>query len=117
MLEPYDRGLLMTILRTSDEVRAADFPEPAHKLDPEMIAVATAIIKRLSGKFDPKGFHDRYQEALRELVRAKQKGKRPPKSRVAEPSNVIDLMSVLKKSLNSTKAPTTRKRRPARKRA
>jgi DNA end-binding protein Ku len=117
MLEPYERGLLMTTLRTSDEVRAADFPEPSHKLDPEMIEVATTIIKRLSGKFDPKGFHDQYQEALRELVQAKQKGKRLPKSRVAEPSNVIDLMSVLKKSLNSTKAPAARKRRTARKRA
>jgi DNA end-binding protein Ku len=117
MLEAYRRGLLMSTLRTVEEVREAEFSEPAHKLDPEMIEVATSIIKRMDGRFDPKGFHDQYQDALRDLIQAKSKGKRLPKARVEEPSNVVDLMAVLKKSLNSTKAPTEKKRRPARKRA
>jgi exodeoxyribonuclease V alpha subunit len=42
--------------------------------DSEMLAIAGAIIKQRTGKFDPSTFRDRYQESLRELIEAKMKG-------------------------------------------
>lgn len=104
-LQPFESGLLLSTLRTAEEVRLAEFDAPRHKLDPQMVDIATTIIDRLTGKFEPKGFHDRYQDALRELVESKQKGKPLQRVKLEEPSNVVDLMAVLKKSLASTGAP------------
>ena len=102
-LQPFDKGLLLSTLRTADEVRLAEFDTPKNKLDPQMIEIATTIVERLAGKFEPKGFRDHYQDALRELVESKQKGKPIQRAKLEEPSsNVVDLMSVLKKSLAST---------------
>jgi DNA end-binding protein Ku len=102
-LQPFDKGMLLSTLHTAEEVRVAEFEEPHHKLDPQMVEIATTIVERLSGKFEPKGFRDQYQDALRELVESKQKGKPIQRAKIAEPSsNVVDLMSVLKKSLAST---------------
>ncbi|HWE76672.1 MAG TPA: Ku protein [Stellaceae bacterium] len=102
-LQPFDRGLLLSTLHTSEEVRLAEFSAPKNKLDPQMVEIATTIVERLAGKFEPKGFRDQYQDALRELVESKQKGKPIQRAKIAEPSsNVVDLMSVLKKSLAST---------------
>jgi DNA end-binding protein Ku len=76
-----------------------------------MVELAETIIERMSVEFDPTGFHDRYQDALRALVEAKVKGAPKPRLRAAEqPSNVVDLMAALKASLerNSKKPAATR---------
>ncbi|HEY1506442.1 MAG TPA: Ku protein [Stellaceae bacterium] len=102
-LQPFDKGLLLSTLHTAEEVRLAEFDTPKNKLDPQMVEIATTIVERLAGKFEPKGFRDQYQDALRELVESKQKGKPIQRAKIEEPSsNVVDLMSVLKKSLAST---------------
>ena len=65
-----------------------------------MIAIAAKIIEQREGRFRPDEFRDRYEDSLRELIRAKEKGKEP--EIVAPPpdtTNVIDLMDALKKSL------------------
>ena len=41
------------------------------KGDPQMVEIAEAIIGKQAGVFDPSEFHDRYAEALRELVEQK----------------------------------------------
>jgi len=118
-LQPFDKGLLLSTLHTSEEVRLAEFDTPKNKLDPQMVEIAATIIERLAGKFEPKGFRDQYQDALRELVESKQKGKPIQRPRFEEPSgNVVDLMSVLKKSLASTGGVANEnegERRPAKK--
>jgi len=120
-LQPFDKGMLLSTLRTAEEVRVAEFGEPKHKLDPQMVEIATTIIDRLTGKFEPKAFHDQFQDALRELIEAKQKGKPIQRAKIEEPrGNVVDLMSVLKKSLASTGAGVANEnetKRPAAKKA
>ena len=102
-LQPFDGGMLLSTLHTAEEVRPAEFEDSKHKLDPQMIDIATTIVERLAGKFEPKSFHDQYQDALRELIESKQKGKPLTRRKIEEPaSNVVDLMAVLKKSLAST---------------
>ena len=131
-LKPCGRGLLLETLRYADEVHksAAFFREIGdHKSDPDLLDMASMLIERKAGEFDPAEFHNRYVDALHRLIEEKQKKKGakviedpdadspPPKG-----SNVIDLMAALKKSLGdkksaAKKAPAKRaeaKKEPAR---
>ena len=101
-IEPRDRGLVATTLRSHDEVRAmkdyfADIP--AVRPDPEMIAIAAKIISQKEADFDPTEFKDHYEDALRELIERKQKGHKISKRDEPAESNVINLMDALKASL------------------
>ncbi len=116
-IEIEEDGLVLTTLRTAEEVRTLD--EIGHpelpKPDPKMLDTAEKIVARQSGDFDPSEFNDRYEEALRDLIAEKQKG-RPVKStkpREADNTNVIDLMAALKKSLQGDGPIERRKSTPA----
>jgi DNA end-binding protein Ku len=100
LVEPRDSGLVMSTIRSADEVRAAEFGPPAKgDIDADMVAIAESIIDRRSGSFDPASFRDQYQDALRELVAEKTKGQVVAPREVAEPPKVINLMEALKRSL------------------
>jgi len=58
-------------LRAADEVRTAQFGDDKGDLDAEMVAIASAIIRLRTGRFDPSTHRDRYQEALRAAIEAK----------------------------------------------
>ncbi len=107
LVEPRGSGLIMSTLRASDEVRAAEFAAKGEGLiDPELIALAETIIERKSGAFEPASFHDRYQDALRALVEQKLKGEMTGAApAIAEPPKVINLMDALKRSLAREEAP------------
>lgn len=112
MIEPFDKGLLLTTLRYDKTVRQPDEVfDGLHesKLDPELVDLATHIIDKKQAKFDPSGFEDHYEEALLALIEAKRKGNKPPVAKPAErPANVVNLFEALKKSLgeeNSSREP------------
>ena len=112
-LKPCGRGLLLETLRYADEVHKSSgfFRDIGDtKPDPDLLDMASMLIERKAGEFDPKEFHNRYVDALHRLIEEKQKKKGekiiedpdadapPPKG-----SNVIDLMAALKKSLGDEK--------------
>ena len=100
LLEPRGVGLLMTTLRSADEVRTAEFAVPdKDAIDPELLSIAETIIDRAKGQFDPADFRDTYQDALRELVEQKLKGIVTAPRPSAAPPKVIDLMDALRRSL------------------
>ncbi|HEX6865996.1 MAG TPA: Ku protein [Caulobacteraceae bacterium] len=105
-LEPRDNGLLAYTLRSHDEVRKPEeyFDDiPDRKADAQMIAIAEKIIEQQSGPFDPSEFTDRYEDALRDLIEEKKKGKgRIAKVEEPEDTNVVDLMEALRKSLGQS---------------
>jgi len=136
-LKPTGRGILLETLRYADEVHKASgfFRDIGDtKPDPDLLDMASMLIERKAGEFDPKEFHNRYVDALHRLIEEKQKKKGakiiedpdadapPPKG-----SNVIDLMAALKKSLGDQKGAAKKKpaakktaaarKEPARKRA
>ena len=129
-LEPRGRGILVTTLRSRDEIRAeaAYFDDiPAGKPDPRMLEIAAKIIEQQADEFDPKQFTDRYEDALRALIREKQKGHKPVSAPAPDDEKVVDLMEALKRSLKGggatgaraarflgTRAPARRKRARAR---
>jgi DNA end-binding protein Ku len=101
---PVDKGLVMEILRYSNEIKAAssyfhDLPDA--KLDPEMVALATELIARKAASFEPQRYKDSYAVALKALVDEKAKGRKIITTPEAEPrgSNVVNLMDALRKSV------------------
>ena len=118
-IEPRDKGLLVYTLRMSDEVipaKEAFADLPAGKPDPKMVDIARKIIEQQEGEFEPAKFHDRYETALRDLIRRKEKGENLVTAEPVEEDNVIDLMAALKKSLKAKggNGPSTASRRKAR---
>src|ERR1700720_1972434 len=99
MVEPRGTGMALFTLRAAGEVRAPQFGSTEGDLDPEMVAIAGAIIRQRTGNFDPGTYRDRYQEALQQLIEAKMKGLTIKPRAVTTPSPVIDLMAALKRSL------------------
>lgn len=117
-LEPHGKGILAWSLRTRGEVRDADsvFASISDaKPDPAMIDIARRIIEQQAGPFDPDQFVDRYEEALKALIAAKQKGRAPSRMREPEDTGDGDLMAALRASLKGA-APTraSRTRAPSR---
>ena len=106
-LEVRGKGLVAYSLRPHDEVRdAGDFFDdiPALKADKDMVEIATRIIGQKEADFDPSQFKDRYDDALKALIKAKQKGGKKTLIEAPEPddTNVIDLMAALKNSLKGS---------------
>jgi DNA end-binding protein Ku len=108
-LKPCGRGLLMETLRYADEVNKAQsyFRDIGdHKPDEDMLDLASMLIERKTGKFDPTEFHNRYVDALKELIKEKQRRKgekiiQEPEGPPPKGSNVVDLMAALKRSLET----------------
>ncbi|MCL6679850.1 Ku protein [Sphingomonas sp. RG327] len=110
-IKPCGRGILLETLRYADEVHKANsyFREIGDsKPDEDMLDLASMLIEKKTGKFDASEFHNRYIDALKELIKEKQKAKgekviQDPDADAAPPkgSNVIDLMAALKKSLEA----------------
>jgi DNA end-binding protein Ku len=108
-LKPCGRGMLLETLRYADEVNKAQsyFREIGDaEPDADLLDMAAMLIERKTGKFDPAEFHNRYVDALRELIHEKQRKKgekiiQDPDADAPPPkgSNVIDLMAALKRSL------------------
>jgi DNA end-binding protein Ku len=107
-LEPRGKGILAYTLRTDAEVRnpheifdGISDKEP----DPAMISIAEKIIEQQEGPFDPSQFVDRYEEALKDLIAEKQKGHKVKAVAEPEDTNVVDLMSALRASLEAKGKP------------
>ena len=94
-------GLAATTLNYDYEVRAAAdaFAEvPSMKIKGEMLELAKHIINTKRGAFDPAAFHDRYEAALAELVKAKLDGRAIEAPKPPKPQRAADLMAALRES-------------------
>lgn len=103
-LEPRDKGIIVYTLRMGDEViqpKDAFGDIPSARPDKQMIEIARKIIEQQEGAFEPNKFEDRYENALRDLIRRKKKGEKLVEAEPVEEDNVIDLMAALKKSLKA----------------
>jgi DNA end-binding protein Ku len=106
MLQTRGKGIAATALRYKSEVRKEDayFDEiPTVKVPNDMLQLAEHILAQKKGHFDPAKFEDRYEDALSTLIKAKRAGKEPPTSPSPKPSNVINLMDALRRSVKGGK--------------
>ncbi|WP_416065437.1 Ku protein [Rhizobium sp. ZK1] len=101
LIRAHDNHIIATMLNFDYEVRSASsvFKDiPDIKFDKEMLDLAGHIIATKEGRFDPSEYHDRYEAALVELVKAKIEGRAPPKRKREPERKVVDLMEALRQS-------------------
>lgn len=111
-IRPCGRGMLLETLRYADEVNKAAgyFRSISDTVSPEeLVDLATSLIERRSAPWNAEAFHDRYEEALRAVIDAKIAGRgkvvtAPEPADAGRPTNVVDLMAALKRSLETTPA-------------
>jgi DNA end-binding protein Ku len=110
-LKACGRGMVLETLRYADEVNKAQsyFRDIGDaKPDEELLDLAEALIARKAGAFEPQEFHDRYVDALKDLIERKRKAKGrkiiEDKDEAPAKSNVVDLMAALKKSMEKSGA-------------
>jgi DNA end-binding protein Ku len=105
-MKPCGRGIILETLRYADEVHKAqgyfrDIGEA--KPDEELLDLAETLISKKTAPFDASKFHDRYVEALHDLIERKRKGKTiqtgDEDKAPAKGMNVVDLMAALKRSI------------------
>jgi DNA end-binding protein Ku len=121
-LEARGKGLLGMTLRYPYEVRKEEdyFDDiPDEKIPKDMLDLASHIVKTKEGHFDPSSFDDRYEDALKDLLKRKQEGKPIERPERREPTNVVNLMDALRRSIEASgSTPTSNKAKaPARRAA
>ncbi|MEW9806063.1 Ku protein [Mesorhizobium sp. ZMM04-5] len=106
LVEPFGKGMLLTTLRYGDTVRQAAEANDGRgkaKADKDLLDLATKVVERKKGKFDPSTFEDRYEKAVLDFIKSRKKSGRKVPARQEpteeQPSNVINLFDALKKSL------------------
>jgi DNA end-binding protein Ku len=106
-LEARGKGLLGMTLRYPYEVRKEEdyFDDiPDEKIPKDMLDLASHIVRTKESHFDPSKFDDRYEDALKELLKKKQEGKPIERPERREPTNVVNLMDALRRSIEASGA-------------
>jgi DNA end-binding protein Ku len=125
-LKPSGRGMVLETLRYADEMEKAQgyFREiPDDEPDGELLDLAEALIDRKSAAFHPQEFHDRYVDALKDLIERKRKsrGKKVIEddgaTNAPKASNVVDLMAALRQSMDGKGGGSTSNKAPPKKSA
>src|SRR5947207_2962935 len=118
-VKPEDSALVLELMHFADELADTEKLHVPKKVEvgKREMTMAKSLIDSMSAKWDPSKYRDDYREALMEVIEEKveaggkeieEKPKKAPK-----PTKVIDLVSVLQKSLEQTgaKKKTTAKSR------
>jgi len=113
LLHPEGDALRLNTLRFEEEIRTADeldLPGKSSGVTPKELAMAERLIDDMSGEWNPSAFKDTYSRDLlarvKEKIKSRETHKLTPTEKTREPrqsAQVIDLMEVLKKSLEQGK--------------
>jgi DNA end-binding protein Ku len=100
-LRPHDGGMMLHTMYYEEEIRKVEgFGAPDVELKEAEVKVANQLIEALADDFDPKKYHDTFQDNLKKLIQTKLEG--GTIAEVEKPKKlapVVDLMSALKQSL------------------
>ena len=115
ILKPRDNGIVLWTLRFGDEVRnLSEYFTSIRdvKPDPELMRLIGDLIKSRKKAWSPEMVADPVQERLLDIIEAKKSGAGKVKARArAEPeppSNVINIMDALRRSVAAAKKPKGR---------
>lgn len=120
-VKPQGKILMLELMYFPDELvdsSKLESAEGAHAGKQEM-AMASQLIEGMTKKWDPRDYQDEYRAAIEKLIDEKiRKGDKalPKAEKRKMPSNVIDLVSVLKKSIQETRGKTHDKPKHGRRR-
>jgi len=118
-IEARSKGMMGVTLRYPYEVRKEEeyFDDIENERVPkDMLDLATHIVETKKGKFQPEKFEDRYEDALKDLIKKKQRGVKIETPKERAPSNVVNLMDALRQSVKEGRDGGRRKPARARRR-
>jgi DNA end-binding protein Ku len=100
--------LILETMYFDDEIRDAselisDLPDGAGANAREM-GMAKQLIEAMSVKWEPDRYHDTYRERVNQLIESKRAGKAVVFQSEAPKSNIVDLMSALKESVERSRS-------------
>ena len=98
------KGMMGVTLRFPYEVRKETeyFDEIENeKVPKDMLDLAIHIVETKKGKFEPVKFEDHYEEALKDIIRKKQKGEKIERPKEPAHSNVVNLLDALRQSVKA----------------
>lgn len=105
-MRPYDHGLTLHTMYFADEIREAPGYGKTEdiQLKPQEVRLAEQLVENLSEPFRLSKYHDEFQNRLKALIAAKQKGREVAAAPEPHRAPVIDMMAALKKSLAASAA-------------
>jgi DNA end-binding protein Ku len=109
-IKPDGRALMLDTMHFAEEINEGEslsIPAESAKIGVKELNMAEKLIDMMSGEFEPDKYKDSYREALLEVIEKKAQGQQikatPRKKEVT--TNVVDIMSKLKASLEEKPAP------------
>jgi DNA end-binding protein Ku len=103
-LRPEDGTLLLETLYYPDEIRERELSVPDVLVNDRELTVAASLVDALAEPFDPSKYHDRYREALLELIRSKTEGRKVVVPEAEQPAAPVgDLMEALRASIEAAR--------------
>ena len=102
-------GLVMYTLHHAAEIRTIDQIEELatvpRTVKPQELKLAKQVVDMFDGELNLKDYKDEYKEELRKIIDARVAGEEYVAAEVEEPpTNVVDLMAALRKSLDAASA-------------
>ena len=98
-----DHRLVADMLYFNEDLQPTSLvTAPDVKLQDREREIAQKLVESMKSEWNPAAFHDEYEKALKDLIDRKLSGKKitPVKEAKVQPTNVIDLVEILQKSLN-----------------
>ena len=72
------------------------------KVSKDMLDLAVHIVDTKRGRFEPQKFEDHYENALKDLLRKKQKGEKIERPKEPTRTNLVNLMDALRQSVQAS---------------
>ena len=106
-VKPQNSGLMLELMHFPDElIDASQFKAPTQKSAAKSeMRMALQLVESMSTGWKPEEYTDDYREALKDLIEKKiEHGDKatPAPTKKKRPSNVVDLVAILQKSIEET---------------
>lgn len=115
-VKPVQNTLVLELMHFAEElIKPTSLQIPGDvAMSAKELEMATELVERMTGKWDPAKYTDDYRHALLDLIEKKIElgGKTPPAGNPSKqsPTNVVDLASVLRESLEHATKGSAKKR-------
>jgi DNA end-binding protein Ku len=108
-IKAQQHGLVMYTLHHAAEMRTIDQIEELNTVPrtvkPQELKLAKQVVEMFEGELNLKDYKDEYKEELRKIIDARVAGEEYVAAEIEEaPTNVVDLMAALRKSLDAVSA-------------
>jgi DNA end-binding protein Ku len=106
-IKPQKKGLMLELMRFPEElVDISEFKAPAEsRVSKQELEMASKLVQSMTSRWKPEQYQDEYRRALERIIEEKIEHPEKPlpaKPRKQQPSNIIDLVSMLEKSIQET---------------